>query len=323
MAETAFTEGGAVCFTKSFTSILHLFYIACPNFTKYVGEILQLFHMIKKRIQVKDKERETMDRTLVWAHRGASGYAPENTLLAFEKAIEQGADGIGLDVQLTRDGELVVIHDETIDRTSDGTGRVKDFTYAKLARYNFNKTHLESGRAVIPTLEEVYELMKPTGLTVNVELKTGVVFYSEIEERVLDLTARMGMEDRVWYSSFNHYTIQRIKEQNKAAKTGMLYSDGIINPVSYGAYVVGADAMHPAIYNLQYPGYMGDCRKHGKRVHVWTVNKEEHMRMVCEQQVDAMITNYPDRGKEIAAEYIDGKLTHELVRVIHNQERGR
>lgn len=264
-----------------------------------------------------------MDRTLVWAHRGASGYAPENTLLAFEKAIEQGADGIELDVQLTRDGELVVIHDETIDRTSDGTGRVKDFTYAKLARYNFNKTHLESGRAVIPTLEEVYELMKPTGLTVNVELKTGVVFYSEIEERVLDLTARMGMEDRVWYSSFNHYTIQRIKEQNKAAKTGMLYSDGIINPVSYGAYVVGADAMHPAIYNLQYPGYMEDCRKHGKRVHVWTVNKEEHMRMVCELQVDAMITNYPDRGKEIAAEYIDGKLTHELVRVIHNQERGR
>ena len=164
--------------------------------------------------------------------------------------------------------------------------------------------------------------MKPTGLTVNVELKTGVVFYSEIEERVLDLTARMGMEDRVWYSSFNHYTIQRIKEQNKAAKTGMLYSDGIINPVSYGAYVVGADAMHPAIYNLQYPGYMEDCRKHGKRVHVWTVNKEEHMRMVCELQVDAMITNYPDRGKEIAAEYIDGKLTHELVRVIQNQKKG-
>ena len=85
---------------------------------------------------------------------------------------------------------------------------------------------------MIPTLEEVYELLKPTGLTINVELKTGVVFYPEIEERVLDLTARMGLEERVWYSSFNHYTVQRIKELNPQAKTGMLYCDGIVNPVS-------------------------------------------------------------------------------------------
>lgn len=262
-----------------------------------------------------------MGKTLIWAHRGASGYAPENTMQAFEKAVEMEADGIELDVQLTKDGELVIIHDEQIDRTSDGTGWVKDFTYAKLSRYNYNRTHPEYEHAKIPTLEEVYELLKPTGLTVNVELKTGIVFYPEIEDRVLDLTARMGMESRVWYSSFNHYTVQRIKELNKEAKTGMLYSDGIINPVSYGAYVVGADAMHPALYNLQYPGYMEDCRKHGKKVHVWTVNTEEHMRLVCEQQVDAMITNYPDRGRRVAAEYIDGKLTPELVRVIKNREK--
>ena len=225
-------------------------------------------------------------QTLVWAHRGASGYAPENTLEAFRKAVEMGADGVELDVQLTKDGELVVIHDE---------------------------------RAMIPTLEEVYELLKPTGLTINVELKTGVVFYPEIEARVLDLTARMGLEERVWYSSFNHYTVQRIKELNPQAKTGMLYCDGIVNPVSYGALVVGADAMHPALYNLQYPNYMEDCKKHGKRVHVWTVNEEQYMRMVCEMQVDAMITNYPDVGRRIAAEYLDGTLTPELARVIKKQ----
>ena len=134
-----------------------------------------------------------MERTLVWGHRGASGYAPENTMTAFEKAVELGADGIELDVQLTKDGELVVIHDETIDRVSYGSGWVKDFTYAKLIKHNFNRTHTEYEHAQIPTLEEVYALIKPTDLTINVEIKTGVVLYPEIEGRVLDLTERMGL----------------------------------------------------------------------------------------------------------------------------------
>lgn len=262
-----------------------------------------------------------MEKTLVWAHRGASGYAPENTMPAFEKAIEMGADGIELDVQLTKDGELVVIHDETIDRTSDGHGWVKDLSYANLLKYNYNRTHPEYGTVQIPTLEEVYALVKPTNLTINVELKTGEIFYPELEGRVLDLTARMGMEERIWYSSFNHYTVQKIKELNPQAKTGMLYCDGIISPVSYGKYVVGADALHPALYNLQYPGYMKDCRKHQLKVHVWTVNEEQHMRSVCEQQVDAMITNYPDLGKRIAGEYCDGTLMPELVQVM--KDRGK
>ena len=138
-----------------------------------------------------------MKQTLVWAHRGASGYAPENTMEAFEKAAEMKADGIELDVQMTKDGELVVIHDETIDRTSDGHGWVKDFTYAKLASHHFNKTHPEYQNARIPTLEEVYEWIKGTNLTLNVEIKTGEVFYPDIEERLLDLTARYGIEDKV------------------------------------------------------------------------------------------------------------------------------
>ena len=154
-----------------------------------------------------------MERTLVWGHRGASGYAPENTMAAFEKAVELGADGIELDVQLTKDGELVVIHDETIDRVSDGSGWVKDYTYAKLIKHNFNRTHPEYKHAQIPTLEEVYALIKPTDLTINVEIKTGVVFYPEIEARVLDLTERMGLMERVIFSSFNHYTIQKIKDR--------------------------------------------------------------------------------------------------------------
>ena len=113
--------------------------------------------------------------TKIWAHRGASGYAPENTLESFELAIEQKADGIELDVQMTKDGELVVIHDETIDRTGNGTGRVQDHTLKELKALNFNKTHPEYASAKIPTLREVYELVKPSGITVNVEMKTGAV----------------------------------------------------------------------------------------------------------------------------------------------------
>ncbi len=260
-----------------------------------------------------------MEKTLVWAHRGASGYAPENTMEAFRMAEEMGADGIELDVQMTKDGELVIIHDETINRVCDGKGWVKDFTLAQLRKYNFNKTHPEYLRCEIPTLEEVYAWIKTTNLTVNVEIKTGVVFYPEIEDRVLELTKRMGLSDRVIYSSFNHYTVQKIKELDPAAETGMLYADGIVSPISYGAYVVGADALHPALYNLQYENFIEDCKKAHMKLHVWTVNEEQHMRMLCENRVEAMITNYPDLGRQIADEYRDGQILPELVRKIERK----
>ena len=135
-------------------------------------------------------------KTKVWAHRGASAYAPENTLEAFLLAAEQGADGVELDVQLTKDGEMVVVHDEEIDRVSDGSGFVKDYTLAELKNLNFNKTHLEYQNVKIPTLREVYEALKPTGMTINVELKTGIFWYKDLEKKVLELTKEMEMEDR-------------------------------------------------------------------------------------------------------------------------------
>ena len=128
------------------------------------------------------------DRPLIWAHRGASGYAPENTLESFQKAIDLGADGIELDVQLTKDDQIVVIHDEILGRTCEGTGWVKDYTLEELRRFNYNKTFPQVAHADIPTLREVYELMKPSGLTINVELKTGIVFYEELERKVIELT---------------------------------------------------------------------------------------------------------------------------------------
>lgn len=240
-----------------------------------------------------------MERPKIWAHRGASGYCPENTMPAFEKAVEMGADGIELDIQLTRDAEIVVLHDEWIDRTSDGKGWLKDFSLEELRRYNFNRTHPAEGKVGIPTMQEVFELIRPTDLVINIELKTGVVFYEGLEEKILALTKKMGMEDRVVYSSFNHYTIQKIRMMDPKAQTGFLYSDGAIDMPQY-AKRYGVSALHPALYNLQYPKFMEQCRQNGLKVHVWTVNEPEHIKLCCQYGVDAIITNYPDRAMEIA-----------------------
>ena len=238
---------------------------------------------------------------LVLAHRGASGYAPENTIPAFQKAIDQKADGFELDVQMTKDGVIVVIHDETIDRTSDGKGWVKDFTLEELRKFNYNKTHPEYEHAGIPTMREVFELVKPTDLVINIEINTGIVFYP-IEEKLLALTKEMGMEERVFYSSFNHYTVKKIHELDPSTTVGFLYADG---PIDMPAYAVkhGVNALHPALYNLQYPGFVEECKKNGLKLHVWTVNEEKYVKMCMEAQTDSVITNYPDMARRV----IEGK----------------
>ncbi len=237
-------------------------------------------------------------KPLVWAHRGASGYAPENTLAAFQKAVDLGADGVELDIQLTKDDQIVVIHDETIDRTSDGKGWVKDYTLEELRAFNYNRTKPEYKHADIPTMREVFELLKPTGLFINIEIKTGVVFYEKIEEKILALTKEMGMEDRVCYSSFNHYTVTRIHELKPDAEVGFLYADGPIDMPSYGVKH-GVNALHPALYNLQYGGFVKECKEKGLKLNVWTVNERPYMEMCCQYGVDAIITNYPDIAKEV------------------------
>lgn len=237
-------------------------------------------------------------KTKVWAHRGASAYAPENTLEALALAVEQKADGVELDVQLTRDGELVVIHDETIDRVSEGRGYVRDYTLQELKRFHYNKTHPEYAQASIPTLAQVYDLLKPSGLVINVEIKTGIFFYPGIEEKLNRLEQEMGMGGRIIYSSFNHYSVMRMKELNPRAKTGLLYADGFQNVPAYAADL-GADALHPAWYNLQYEGFLEDCRRYGLALHVWTVDDEAQMQALADQRIDAVITNRPDAARRV------------------------
>ena len=233
----------------------------------------------------------------IWAHRGASGYVPENTLEAFRRAAEMKADGVELDVQMSKDGELVVIHDETVDRVSDGKGYVKDYMYGELQALDVRGSMPDYGTVRIPTLAQVLEELKPTGMEVNIECKTGIFFYPGLEEKVVKLVQDMGMTERIWCSSFNHESVLRIKKLCPAMKTGFLIGDIIMDVADY-AKRYGVQALHPALYHMQDEGLLERCRRNGLAVHVWTVNEREYISKLGNAGIDAVITNFPDIAAE-------------------------
>lgn len=237
-------------------------------------------------------------KTEIWGHRGASFAVPENTLPAFERAWKEGADGVELDVQMTRDGKIVVIHDETVDRVSDCSGWVKDLSWQELRKMDVKNPHPEFGTVTVPLLEEVYDLLKATDLKINVELKTGICFYPGLVDRVLQLSKEWGMEERIWYSSFNHYTLLEIRQKKPDARIGMLYADGIFQPQVY-AKQLNVDALHPALYNLQFPGVIQKAKEENLPIHVWTVDEKEHLEWMFREQVEAVITNRPGFAREV------------------------
>lgn len=243
-----------------------------------------------------------MSKTKIFAHRGASGYAPENTLEAFALAITQGADGIELDVQLTKDGIPVVIHDETIDRVTEKKGWVKDYTLKELKELTVLKNKFpEYSAAKIPTLEEVLDAVKASGIQVNIELKTGIYWYPEIEQKVADLVKKAGMEERVIYSSFNHYSIQQMKKIVPEAETAYLYSDVILNVAEY-AKNTKVDGLHPAVYHVKMADFLNEYLGSNLNVRVWTVNEKADMKWLIDAGVTAIITNYPDMAVQIKKE---------------------
>lgn len=149
----------------------------------------------------------------VIAHRGASAYAPENTMTAFEKAIELGAQGLELDVQLSSDGKLVVIHDEKLDRTSNAKGWVKDKTLDELKSLDFGSWFSKAfAGEKIPLLDEVMELISAWDGILNIEIKSGVVIYPDIEQKVAAAISKFNMHDRIIVSSFNHYSLVNLRK---------------------------------------------------------------------------------------------------------------
>lgn len=249
-----------------------------------------------------------MELPLILAHRGASAYAPENTLAAFRLAQELGADGIELDVQLTRDKIPIVIHDFTVDRTTDGTGRVRNLTMGEIARLDagFWKTEDYRGEK-IPTLSQVFDALadwlNPIGRArpclINVELKTTRVRTDGLERAVLNVIARHGVENRVLLSSFDPLSLYRAKKINPRVPRGLLYCSDM--PIylreRWFQFLTAPQALHPE-YPLINARFMENARAKKLQVNTWTVDDPDQARRLAELGVHAIITNKPDVIRE-------------------------
>lgn len=234
-----------------------------------------------------------MSQIINFAHRGASAVCPENTMAAFRKALELGATGIETDVQMTKDGKLILIHDETVMRTTGEQGFVKDYTLEEIQRFDAGSWFSEEFRGErLPSLEELLELTKDRGTIVNIELKNGAIQYPDLEEKVIATIQNFGMEDRVVISSFNHYSLVKCKSIAPDIRTGILYIEGLYKAWEYGQ-TVGADALHALKYAVL-PEWVEEAKACGIVYHPWTVNEPEEMKRLIAARVAGIITDYPD-----------------------------
>lgn len=236
----------------------------------------------------------------IFAHRGFSGYYPENTMLAFQKVAEETvADGIELDIQLTKDGEIVIMHDEMLDRTTNGSGWLKDHTLEELKMLSVG-VNVKGffPRQTIPTLREYFTWLKTTKLITNIELKTSYFEYEGIEEKLIAMVKEFGLEDQIWYSSFNHYTVARIKKLMPEAKCGLLTDTWLMNIGEY-ATSQGAASVNARTYFCAKEGVAADLHAHNIALQAWTPNDAEMMQGLVDAGVDVLITNYPDIAAKV------------------------
>jgi glycerophosphoryl diester phosphodiesterase len=238
--------------------------------------------------------------TQIWGHRGASADAPENTLPAFALALGQGADGVELDVQLTRDHEVVVIHDETLERTTDGHGWVADHSLAALRSLDASAGRPGFSGTQIPLLAEVLELVRDSDAVVNIELKTDDIPYLGIEEKVLEVVAASGVADQVLFSSFNHYTLANLRKLGAAQPLGALVAERLFKPWRYAESVPVA-ALHPS-YKACTRKLVAKCHKRGVAVHTWTVDDPKDITKQLRLGVDAIITDVPGLAVQLRDE---------------------
>lgn len=236
--------------------------------------------------------------TKIFAHRGSAGTHPENTMAAFNEAFKVGADGIELDVQLTKDNQLVVIHDATVDRTTNGKGKVRDFNLQELQKLSAGAWFSSKYKhEKIPTLTEVLEWMADKDLLLNIELKYPTSDLNHFEEKVLQDIKTFNFENRVIISSFNHDGLKKVKQLNPRLECGILYLKRLHEPWNY-AKTIGAQAIHP-IWKVTDEEIIKQAVKNDITVRVFTVNKKKHLIHFIKIACPAIITDYPERAIKI------------------------
>ncbi|NUQ83409.1 MAG: glycerophosphodiester phosphodiesterase [Anaerolineales bacterium] len=240
---------------------------------------------------------------IILAHRGASAHAPENTLAAFQLAVEQGADGIELDVKLSADGQVVVIHDATVERTTGARGRVKDMTLDELRSLDAGSFFSDKFKGEkIPTLAEVFEAVGRRTF-VNVELTNYDTRRDHLVESVCILVKKFGMQKRVLFSSFLPSNLSNARRYLPEVPTGLLALNGLLGAWarSFGFAFGKHEALHPHLGDVtQQLIYFVHRLK--KRVHVWTVNDAADMRRLFKWGVDAIFTDDPQLAVGVRGE---------------------
>ncbi len=231
---------------------------------------------------------------MVFAHRGASAYAPENTLSSFRLAVELGAPAIEFDVKLTGDGEVVVIHDQTLDRTSNANGDLRQFTLSQLRKVDAGERFDSKFRGEqIPTLREVFDLFGNT-VILNIELTNYASLQDDLVTRVASLVKQFHLEESVLFSSFHPGNLIRVRGMCPEVPIGLLTLPGrrgwfLRSPLNFW---VPCEALHPHMSDIT-PEIIERQHRIGKRVNVWTVNTEESMLRMFEYGVDGIFTDDP------------------------------
>lgn len=240
------------------------------------------------------------DLPLNFAHRGASYEAPENTLAAFLLAAELGADGIELDVQLSKDGEVAVIHDSSLETTTDGHGPVGAKTMAELQELDAGSWFdpVFAGQQ-IPTLQQVVDAVR-SRLLLNIELKTASLTDSNLVTAVVRIVEENHLLDRVVVSSFNHLLLRKVRQLNPWIPIGLLYSPDMPLPLrrTWLRPLLRPEALHPS-YEMLDPKTVRWAKERGYRLHTWTVDDPGVMWQLMRLGVDLIITNRPDLLRQV------------------------
>jgi glycerophosphoryl diester phosphodiesterase len=237
--------------------------------------------------------------TQIFAHRGYSAIFAENTMTAFIEAEKAGADGIELDVQLTKDGEVVVIHDEKVNRTTDGSGLVKNLLYKEIRKFNANKKGVK--KEPVPSLIEVLEWLQTNNMVCNIELKNTLIPYKGMEEKVINLVRYYGLTNRIIISSFNHYSIVYSYRMAPEIETAPLFYETIYMPWIY-AQSIRSKGIHPK-YSLISDEIIKSTMENGIAVRPYTVNKEADMHRLFKINCSAIITDDPVKALRIKKQY--------------------
>ena len=245
----------------------------------------------------------SLPQPVIFAHRGASAHAPENTLSAFELALAQNADAIELDVKLSADGHAVVIHDHTLDRTTGIHGRVKDCSLAELQSLDAGSFFSEkySGEK-IPTLEQVFEAVGNRTF-INVELTNYTTPRDSLVETVCMLVKKFGLQERVLFSSFFASNLSKAQAYLPEVPRGLLAFDGLLGAWarSFGFNFGRYQALHPYLKDVT-PQQVQRVHRLKRRIHVWTVNAVEDMHRLFDWGVDAIFTDDPQLAVQVRRE---------------------